>query len=163
MKAKRKQTACAGPAAKPAVEGCREMQWLKPLLVARGSWSHNPLHFPPEIDSQASKKTSGTTDMTGTRRKKRKGVSMLSPSLYFSCYYLACAQCSKEWLGWGSVPGARCPSDQGQEPARVLAGQDRTAPALPLSWLPRKGVLLEPRSSEKGCQKATNPKCWDGQ
>lgn len=43
-------------AVKPAVEGQCEMQWLKPLLVATGSWSHNPLCFPPEISSQASKK-----------------------------------------------------------------------------------------------------------
>lgn len=86
---------------------------------------------------------------------------MLFSSPLFSCYCLACAQCSKQLLGWGSVPGARCPLDQGQEPARVVAGWDRTAPALALSWLPRKGDLLEPRSREKCCQKATNPKCWD--
>lgn len=64
----RKQTASAGSAVKPAVEGQCEMQWLKTLLVATGSWSHNPLCFPPEINGQASKKHSGTIDMTGKRR-----------------------------------------------------------------------------------------------
>lgn len=134
------------------------MQRLKPLLVAAGSWSHNPLCFPLEINSQASKKNSGATDMTGIRRKKKKCALMLFSSLLFSCYCLACAQCSKQWLGWAlcqeqGVPWIR---------ARSLPGwQDRTELHL---LCPSHGYLgREPESREKCCQKAAHPKCWDGQ
>lgn len=83
---------------------------------------------------------------------------MLFSSPLFSCYCLACAQCSKQWLGWALFQEQGVP----QSRARSLPGwQARTGLHLlcPSHGYPER----EPKSREKCCQKATHPKCGDGQ
>lgn len=115
---------------------CKEIVWNAETETLAGG--HRVLVSQPPLLPTRYKQSSKrrAPDMTWKRRKKRKRALMLFSSPLFSCSCLARAQHSKQSLGWGSVPGARCPLDQGQEPARVVTGQDRTAPALPLSWLP---------------------------
>lgn len=146
---------------------CREvyeMQRLKPLLVATGSWSHSPVPLLlPTRNKQTSKQEKLQYNTHDWDKEEEKEVCFAAFQFSVLFLLLPCLCTMLKTIAWLGL----C--------ARSKVSLGAGARAWPGWWQARTGLhLLCPSHGYPGrqscwnqgrykcCQKATNPKCWDG-